>query len=86
MLHIAGLHSRLECLRVIHTRLSQQESSREKLAQMDDKNPYLNPDKVCHSWNTCIKTSYYLNGISGVIFCTVCCYSRSSLYSFKTWC
>ena len=44
-LHIAGLHSRLDCLKELHASLSLKESSREKLALVDD-NPYMQADKV----------------------------------------
>jgi ankyrin repeat protein/GTPase SAR1 family protein len=42
VLHVAGLHCRLDCLKEIHAKLPQ---TPEQLAQMSDEHPYLKTDK-----------------------------------------
>ena len=44
MLHIAGLHGRLDCLRAIHSSLVQLQGLH--LQVENDENPYIKADKV----------------------------------------
>ena len=44
MLHIAGLHGRLDCLKAIHTSLVQLQELH--LQVENDENPYIKADKV----------------------------------------